>query len=146
MEQDGVSVHGSAAGRRYPIRIGARSALLLRLAFGVTAERAHVLLDDDVLVARFGWWEMRVPVEDIVSWRIEGPWRWVTAVGVRRSLRDGDVTFAGSPRGGVRLDFRDPVRWTVFNVPALYVGVDDLEGLAIELSAMGVPGEDARQR
>lgn len=146
MEQGGVIEPLGATQRRYPIRIGARSALLLRLAFGVTAERAHVLLDDDVLVARFGWWELRVPVEDIVGWRIEGPWRWLTAVGVRRSLRHGDVTFAGSPRGGVRLDFREPVRWTIFHVPALYVGVEDLEGLAIDLSAMGVPGEDARRR
>ncbi len=56
------------------------------------------------------------------------------------------MSFAGSPQGGIRLDFLEPVRWTIFDVPALYVAVEDLEGLAVELSAMGIPGEDARRR
>ncbi len=134
-----------ADNRVYPMRIGKRSAPLLRLLFGATAERAWVSLNDAELVARFGWWELRVATDDIVAWRIEGPWRWLTAIGVRRSIRGGDVSFAGSPRGGVRLDFREPVRWTIFEVPALYVGVEDLQGLAIDLSALGINGVDARR-
>ena len=102
------------------------------------------MVDDECLSARFGWWEFSTPLTNITSWRIEGPWRWLTAIGVRRSIRHGDVSFAGSPEGGVRLDFRVPVRWTIFDVPAFYVGVDDLEGLSAELAAHGISGEDAR--
>jgi hypothetical protein len=100
---------------------------------------------DDALTVRFGWWSFEVPISHIVRWRIEGPWRWITAIGIRRGIRHGDLSFAGSPRGGVRLDFRSPVRWKLFRVPALYVGVDDLEGFAAELSTRGIPGEDARR-
>jgi hypothetical protein len=134
------------AGTSYPIRIGPKSALLLRLCFGVTRDRAWARVADDGVTARFGWWEFRVPLEEIVRWRLEGPWRWITAIGVRRSLRHGDLSFVGSPRGGVRLDFRSHVRWGPLKVPALYVGVEDLEGFAAEVAARGIPGEDARGR
>jgi len=130
---------------RYPIRIGARSALLLRVGFGVTRERAWAEVDPDVVAVQFGWYRFRVAVANVTGWRIEGPWRWITAIGVRRSVRHGDVSFCGSPRGGVRLDFRTRVRFGPFNVPAIYVGVDDLEGFARELASLGIPGEDARQ-
>jgi len=32
------------------------------------------------------------------------------------------------------------------HVPAIYVGVDDLEGLAAELARRGIAGSDARAR
>ena len=129
----------------YPIRIGGRSAGLLRIVFGVTPERAWATAEDEEVVARFGRFEFRVAISNISGWRIEGPWRWFTAIGVRRSIRDGDVSFAGSPRGGVRLDFRTPVRWTFLRVPAFYVGVEDLAGFAAALTERGIPGEDARR-
>ncbi len=129
---------------RYPIRIGRKSGPFLRIVFGVTPERAWATVADGQVTARFGRFEFRVPVTNVTGWRIEGPWRWITAIGVRRSVRHADVSFAGSPRGGVRLDFRTPVRWGRLMVPALYVGVDDLEGFAGELSALGIPGRDAR--
>ncbi len=130
--------------RRFPIRVGRRSRLLLRLFFGVRPDRAWVDLDGE-LVARFGFYELRTPVTNISRWRIEGPFRWITAIGVRMSIRHRDVTFGGSPHGGVRIDFREPVRWTAFRVPALYVTVDSLEALAAELDSRGIPGEDARK-
>ena len=129
---------------RYPIRIGDRSRLLLRVFFGVTSDKAWVSIGDGLITARFGWYEFRTPIDNVRRWRIEGPWLWITAIGVRRGIRHGDVSFAGSPRGGVRLDLRERVRWTIFHVPVLYVGVDDLEGFAAELAALGIPGEDAR--
>jgi hypothetical protein len=131
-------------GNRHPIRIGRRSAALLRVVFGVTADSAWVTVEDGHVTARFGRFEFRVPVANITRWRIEGPWRWITAIGVRRSIRHADFSFAGSPRGGVRMDFATPVRWSGFSVPAFYVGVEDLEGFAAELSSLGIPGEDAR--
>ena len=129
---------------RYPIRIGRRSRGLLRFAFGVTPERAWAEIGDGVVRVRFGRFELVAPIENVARWRIEGPWRWITAIGLRRSIRGGDVSFAGSPRGGVRLDFRAPVRWGILNVPAAYYGVENLEGFAAELTALGIRGEDAR--
>jgi hypothetical protein len=129
---------------RYPIRIGSRSRPLLRLLFGVTREKAWAEIGDGVVRVRFGWWALAVPIATVARWRIEGPWAWITAIGVRRSIRHGDLSFSGSPHGGVRLDFRSPVRWGILKVPAVYYGVDDLDGFAAELTALGIHGEDAR--
>ena len=129
---------------RFPIRLGRRSRLVL-LSFGVSAHNAYVDLGDE-LDARFGFFRVHSPVENLVSWRIEGPWRWITAIGVRRSLRHHDVTFGGTHQGGVRIDFREPVRAMRMRIPALYVTVEDLEGFAAALAALGLPGVDERKR
>ena len=131
--------------RRFPIEIGPRSRGLLRLLFRVTPETAYVDLGDE-LEARFGFGHLRTPAANVASWRIEGPWLWITAIGIRMSIRHRDITFGGSPRGGVRMDFREPVRMMrLLHVPALYVTVVDLEGLAGALAERGIPGEDARK-
>jgi hypothetical protein len=132
------------ATQRFPIRLGARSRPLLRL-FGVGGPAdAWVELRDETLEARFGRGGASTPLSNIARWRIEGPWLWITAIGIRRSFRHGDITFGGSPHGGVRLDFREPVRVARFGVPALYVTVDDLEGFAAALRERGIDGVDAR--
>jgi hypothetical protein len=132
------------AHRRFPIRIGRRSRPLLRL-FGVRDGNAYVDLDGE-LDARFGFFRVSTPMSNIASWRIEGPWLWITAIGVRTSIRHRDVTFGGSPRGGVRVDFKERVRFGFLRIPALYVTVEDLEGIAAALAALGIPGEDARKQ
>ena len=129
---------------RFPIRVGRRSWPVL-MFFGVRRDNAWVDLDGDLDV-RFGWYRFRTSVANLASWRIEGPWLWITAIGVRRSNRHGDVTFGGSPHGGVRVDFRERVRWGPFRVPAVYLPADDLEALAAELERRGIPGTDARRR
>jgi len=139
---DGRILHGMGAAR-FPIRLGARSRPLLRL-FGARPDNSYVDVDAD-FDARFGRFRVTTPFDNIASWRIEGPWRWITAVGVRRSVRHGDVTFGGNHRGGVRVDFREPVRLSRLHVPALYVTVEDMEGLGGALAARGIPGEDVRK-
>jgi hypothetical protein len=132
---------------RFPIRIGRRSRPLLRLLFGVRADDSWIDLGDGpdgALEVQFGWSHLRTTMGNVASWRIEGPWAWITAIGVRRSIRHGDLTFGGSPHGGVRIDFGMPVHWSAFQVPAIYVPADDLEGLAAALERRGVPGRDAR--
>jgi len=128
---------------RFPIRIGRRSRPYLRL-WTVRPETAFAELDDDLGV-QFGRFAIRTPVANLASWRIEGPFLWITAIGIRRGFRQGDVSFAGSPHGGVRIDFHEPVRWGPLKVPAIYVGADDLDGLAAELTRRGVVGTDARR-
>jgi hypothetical protein len=132
------------ASQRFPIRIGPRSRTFLRLLFGVRSDNAYVDLDGH-LVARFGYVRVSTPVANIASWRIEGPWLWITAIGVRTSLRHRDVTFGGSPRGGVRIDFKERVSFLFFHIPALYVTVEDLNGLAAALVERGIGGQDARK-
>jgi hypothetical protein len=132
----------------FPIRVGRRSRLFLRLAFGVKPEEARITLDsgpDSELDVVFGRAHFHTPMANLAGWRIEGPFRWITAIGIRRSVRHGDVTFGGSHHGGVRIDFRQPQPWGWFRVPAIYVPADDLEALAAELTRRGLPGRDARR-
>ena len=131
--------------RRFPIEIGRRSRLLLRSSFRVRPETAYIDLGDE-LEARFGFGHLRTPLANVVSWRIEGPWLWITAIGIRRGIRDGVFTFAGTHRRGVRLDFRERVpAMRFFRIPALYVTVADPEGFTAALAARGIQGEDARR-
>jgi hypothetical protein len=131
------------SGTRFPIRLGPLSRPIL-LLFGVRPANAYVDINGQ-LDARFGFFSVSTPVENIVRWRIEGPWSWFTAIGVRRSIRHADLTFGGNHKGGVRLDFRRPVRCRPFHPPALYVTVADMDGFAATLAARGIPGEDARR-
>lgn len=128
--------------RRFPIRVEPRYRLVLRL-FGVTGSNAHVDVGDQ-LDARFGWFRVSTPLSNCTSWAIEGPWRAVTAIGVRSSPPFRDLTFAGTPRGGVRIDFREGVRYGPLRLEALYVTVDDLAGFGRHLEALGMPGGDRR--
>jgi hypothetical protein len=128
---------------RFPIRVGRRSWPVL-MFFGVRPDTAWVDLDGNLDV-RFGWYRFTTPTANLASWRIEGPFRWITAIGVRRSIRHADVTFGGSPHGGVRIDFYEPVKWGPIRVPAIYLPADDLDGLAAELERGGIPGRDIRR-
>ena len=133
---------------RLPIRVGRRSALLLRVLFGVRPSDAWIALGDGaggILEVRFGWYRFRTTIGNVARWQIEGPFRWITAIGVRMSIRHRDVTFGGSHHGGVRIDFRERVPWGILRVPAIYVPADDLEGLGAELARRGVPGTDVRK-
>ena len=104
-----------------------------------------VVLSGGVMDAQFGSGHLRTPISNIVGWRIEGPWHWITAIGIRQSFRRPDITFGGDPAGGVRMDFREPVPFGPFRQHALYVTVIDLEGLAAALRDLGIPGVDARK-
>ncbi len=142
----GRATLGPMESTRYPIRIGARSLGLVRLLFGATPTSAWAEVDEDGLRARFGRFHLETPLANIATWQIEGPFLWITAIGVRMSVRHRDISFAGSPHGGVRMDFRVPIRYGRVAVPALYVGADDLDGFAAALAGLGVPGEDVRRR
>jgi hypothetical protein len=124
---------------RFPIRIGPRSRLLLRILFGVRADNAFVELGDVRMSAGFGRFWLSTPLANIVGWRIEGPWLWITAIGPRTSLRHRDLTFGGNHRGGVRMDFREPVPFLFYRVTALYATVENLGALGRALEERGIP-------
>ena len=127
--------------QRFSIRVGRRSRPLL-LLWGVRRHNAYVEVDGEI-DAHFGFFRLSTPVSNVVGFRIERPWRWITAIGVRRGVRQGDVTFAGSPDGGVCLDFAERVRWGPFRVPRFYVSLDEPERFTAALAARGIPGDDA---
>jgi hypothetical protein len=135
--------------QRFPIRIGRRSAPALRLFFGVRPETAWVELGDPPdgeLVIRFGWASFRTPLANVTGYRLEGPWTWVKAIGVRISvLGDHAVAFDGSAHGGIRIDLRTPMRWTLVRAPAVYASAEDEAAVGAALEARGIPGEDARR-
>jgi hypothetical protein len=133
----------SSTPRRFPIRVEPRYRWLLRL-FGVNDANAYVDLGDQ-LDARFGWSRITTSVENCTHWSIEGPWRAITALGVRMSIRHGDITFGGTPRCGVRVDFRARPTYGILRPPALYLTVEDLDGFARALADRGIPGEDRRR-
>ena len=126
---------------RFPIHLGRRSQLVL-LPFGVRQANAFVDLDHQELDAYFGFFRLRTPTSNLASWRVEGPWLWITAVGVRYSVRHHDLTFGGTNRGGIRIDFREPVAWMGLRVSALYLTVDDMAGFIAALAERGLPGAD----
>ena len=133
----------ASAPRRFPILVERRYRLVLRV-FGVNPENAYVDLGEN-LEASFGWSHVSTPVSNCARWAIEGPWRAITAVGVRISPRSRELTFGGTPRGGVRIDFHKPIRYWRLSPPALYLSVEDLDGFAAALTARGIPGEDRRR-
>lgn len=134
------------ADRRFPIRVQSPYGPVLRI-FGVTpGERAMVTLTADALEARFGWSFLRIPLRDIRAWDITGPYRPLMALGVRRSIRGGDLTFGGSAHGGLQVHFRKRPAYFIFRPPSLFLSVDDLEGLGAALTERGIPGEDLRAK
>jgi hypothetical protein len=130
---------------RFPIRIGPRSRPLLVLIFGVRERNAYVDLTDTRLDVHFGYAHFSAALANIAAWRIEGPWLWITAIGLRRGVRHGDWTFGGNHKAGVRIDFKEPQPWGRLHVPRVYVTVADLEGLGAALSERGISGADARR-
>ena len=133
----------STTPQRFPIRVEPRYRWALRI-FGVRPETAYVDLGE-MLDARFGWSRITTPVSNCVRWSIEGPWLALTAIGVRRGFRHGDVSFGGTPRGGVRVDLRDPARYFFLRPRTIWLTVDDLNGFAAALVARGIPGQDRRR-
>lgn len=116
------------------------------ILFGVLPGRAFVALNDDRMVARFGFFTANVALPNVEHWTISGPYRWWRAAGVRATLGRAELTFGGSTHGGLCIFLREPVRIARMAVRELYLTVDDLEGLAAALSSKGIPGQDLRAR
>ena len=115
------------------------------LLFGVRRSRAVVRIEEDRLIAVFGFFRAETTLLNISRWDITGPYRWIRAFGVRHTFRTRDLSFGGSAHGGLCLHFREPIQIGL-TVSDLYLTVDDLEGLGAALTARGIPGEDLRGR
>jgi hypothetical protein len=129
----------------FPYRIGRWSRLVL-LLWGVREGHREIVVDDDRLLSRFGWVSAEVALADVERWDITGPYHWYRAIGTRHTLFRQDISFCGDATGAVRLWLRSPRRISfVRGVDQVYLGVEDLDGLAAHLEARGIPGEDLRR-
>lgn len=80
------------------------------LAWGVTAERAWVEVDDEQFRARFGLFHLETPRGNIVeAAHHPGPFNPLKAVGVRYSFGDHSVTFGSDVKDLVEVRFRRAV-------------------------------------
>ena len=127
---------------RYPIRIGRRSAPLLRVLFGVTP------------TARGSRWR-RPRDGPLRQVRVPGAGRQHHALADRGAVavdhghrRAAHVRHATSrsrqPARRRAHRLRAPVRWSGFSVPALYSGWRTSRASRRAVGPCGIPGEDAR--
>ena len=74
----------------------------------------------------------RPALENVTGAHITRNYRWWTAAGARRSMKDDGLTFGTNADAGVCIHFRDkvPSRLSRKGHSALTVTVEDLEGLA----------------
>ena len=119
--------------RRFAFAIDPTMEPISRL-FGVTRDSAWVDVSEDEVVAKFGPWVLRTPRSNVTSARVTGPYAWAKVVGgPRLSLADRGITFATTTRGGVCLEFEQPVGGVLpvpfLRHPGLTVTPDDPEGL-----------------
>lgn len=120
-------------------------------AFGVTPSSAHVVLDEDLLVATFGPWRVETPRRNIEGAGVTGPYRMLKTIGsAHLSLADRGLTFATNGRAGACLTFREPVRGIdplgLIRHPGLTVTVDDPDRLVARLTDGPVRRTDRAER
>jgi hypothetical protein len=103
--------------------------------FGITPSRAWVEIGDRALEARFGPWQVRTGIANILGAEVTGPYAFLKTVGpARLAVTDRGLTFASNGDRGVLITFRTPIPGLeplgLLRHPELTVTVTDVEGLA----------------
>jgi hypothetical protein len=93
--------------------------------------------DDDRVRATFGALSVETDLDNVDGAHITRGYRWWTAAGARRSLKDDGLTFGTNADAGVCIHFREPVPSLLRRKghSALTVTVADLDGLVAALGA-----------
>lgn len=105
------------------------------LPLGVTATSgAHVDLDADRLLVRFGPWTLSTPVRNLAGAQVMGPFSAPKVIGPHLSFADCGATFGTNTRRGVCIRFHRPVPGLeplgALRHPAVTVTVQDPDLLA----------------
>ena len=74
------------------------------LVVGATPSNSYVELDDDHLVVRFGWFNDRIPLSDVLGAK-RVRWRLISGLGVRFNRRT--MAYIGSYAGAVEIRLRE---------------------------------------
>ena len=109
------------------------------LPFGITPLTALVLVGDDELAVRFGFWKVRTRLANVVSTTVTGPFSFLKTAGpAHLSFVDRGLTMATNGARGLCITFREPVAGIeptgMLRHPALTVTVTDCSGLAAALT------------
>ena len=104
---------------------------LLFVALGVRATDG-VTVTESELIATYGRFKVKTPLDNIEQTDITGPHRWYTAVGLRLSFTDDGVTFGTNHWKGLSIAFKQEIPKVVGfrDHSLLWVSVADPEGLA----------------
>ena len=126
--------------RRFEFRFDAAHRLA-GLPFTVTPGRAWVEVGDGRLRARFGWWSLDTPLDNVAGAQVTGGYSFVKTAGPPHlSFTDSGVTFATNAEQGVCVTFHERVRAIdptgVFTHPGATFTVADVEGLAAALGGV----------
>ncbi len=120
----------SPVSHHFPYRFDDRwkplfAALGVRRTDGVTVTESE-------LIATYGRFRVKTPLDNIDRTEITGPHRWYTAVGLRLSFTDDGATFGTNHEKGLSITFRRKVPRVVGfrDHSVLWVSVADCEGLA----------------
>lgn len=142
----GTSPPPAGAERSFPFRM-TRAARLLFWPWGLGIRPTEAVLGPDTIRVRFGWFGTSIKLTDIVRYEIQGPFNWLRAVTVRHTWHTSDFSYCTDERGAVVLFLSSPrpIAW-VRKVDQVYVGIEDLEGLAAALRDRGISGEDTRTK
>ncbi|WP_051510338.1 hypothetical protein [Intrasporangium oryzae] len=108
------------------------------LLFGVTPERARVIVTDDKLLVRFGSWRLHTTLANVSHTQVTRGYSWIRTAGpAHLSLTDRGVTFATNSQQGLCISFLEPVHAIeptgFLRHPAATVTVEDPEELAAAL-------------
>ena len=125
--------------RRFPFAFASTYRPFAR-TFLVTPQTAWVEVDDETFEARFGRWQVRTPLTNVVDADATGPYAfWKTAGPARLAVTDRGLTFATNGDRGALISFRTAVRGLdplgILRHPELTVTVADVDGLASLLRA-----------
>lgn len=119
---------------RFEFRFDPRYRQAARL-FGVSPERAWVLVGEEELEARYGPWRVLTPVQNVTGAEVTGPYAFLKTAGPPRlAITDRGLTFASNGERGVRIDFAAPVPGIeplgLIRHPELTVTVAEVDELA----------------
>ncbi len=135
----------AAETRTFPFRM-TRAASLLFWPWGLGIRPTEAVLGQETLRVRFGWFGATINVADITRFEIQGPFTWLRAITVRHTWFTQDISYCTDERGAVVLYLATPRHLAfVRKVSQVYVGIEDLDGLADALRERGIDGEDKRR-
>ena len=131
--------------RRFGFRLPPITHAILVL-WGVI-KAPEVSVDAQQITVRFGWFKSSFLISDMVRFELDGPYTWWRALAVRHTAFKTDISYCTDERGAVRIYLKSQRRvlWAG-HVDLVYLGVEDLQGLADTLRGLGIPGEDKRNR
>lgn len=121
--------------RRFPIKRTPPWRFLLGL-FGVTTARAYLEIDEERLVARFGWYRLELPRAQIVA--VEpGQWPWWWRIGGKIWRERLGLIGAGGPVLCLRLAASQPTRLLgiPLHVQEVCISVEDPAAVQAALEA-----------